>query len=111
MDERRKLLREQCDREGVSGARGLLEMVRDDFQRACILEWIDEYERGESAKRELAQRDQNERAIQAAMLSAETSREAAVAAKWSAFWTMVAAIVAAASALISLWQAFRQTGS
>jgi hypothetical protein len=79
MNERRAPNRAECQSLGISGTRALLLKVSDVETRANILEWIDEHERGEAAAREGEQRAQNERAIQAATLSAETSREAATA--------------------------------
>lgn len=96
--------RDQCDREGISWARGALPNRVGEAQE-YIREWIDEFERREAAEESAEQRRLAKEAIDAARDSANTSREAAEASRVSARWTMWAAIAAAISAAVPFLQA------
>jgi hypothetical protein len=83
--------RAQCDAHGVSWARGNLPNLLPDLQ-VVYREWIDEYEQREATVERTVQRE-------LMVASIEAAREAALSSKRSAFWTMVAAIVAAIGTL------------
>jgi hypothetical protein len=104
MDQRRDAIRAQCQELGLAAAKAHLIHINELTMREHFLAWIAEEEQKVSDARDEQQRRWNEQALEAARLSAETSREAAIASKRSAFWTMWAAIAAAASALIPILQ-------
>lgn len=105
MDEKREAIRKQCQDLGLSAAKAHLIHINELSTREHFLAWIAEEEQKASDERDREQRRWNEQALEAARLSAETSREAAVASRRSAFWTMLAAIAAAVSAAVPLLQA------
>jgi hypothetical protein len=105
MNERRDAIRRQCEELGLAGAKAHLIHINDFSMREHFLSWIAEEEQKAIDARDEQQRIWNEQALEAAKLSAATSREAAIASKRSAFWTMWAAIAAAVSAAIPLLQA------
>ena len=105
----RDTIRAQCEADGISGAIAIAHMSDgyDKVRAGFAYEWIDEYERREAAEREEAHRLLNEKAVAAAQLAAETSSTAAEASRQSAKWTMWAALVAAASTVVSVAQMLR----
>ena len=74
----------------AGSAKAQLNLLSDPSHRTYFHEWIAEEEQKAS-----------DQAMAVARLSAEASREAAIASKKSAFWTMWAAIAAAVSATCS----------
>lgn len=68
--------------------------------------WIAAQEEIERKEREAEQRHMAEQAIAAAKLSAETSRDAAIASMRSARWTMWAAVAAFMGVLVTVAQAY-----
>lgn len=105
MNERRAGARNQCQTLGLAGAKAELTQITDIEMRSFFIEWITEQEQKTADARAEEQRRWNEEALEAAKLSAATSREAAIASKRSAFWTMWAAVAAAASAAVPFLQA------
>lgn len=99
MSDRRALVRAQCESLGLPRSRAELHLISDQVTQAYFREWIEDREHSENEAREAEQRIWNERAITAAQLAAETSREAAAASQRSATWTMWAAVAGALSAL------------
>jgi len=71
----------------------------------AVMRWALGREHEEAGELLKEQRRLAEEAVAAAKLAAETSRDSAVASRRSAFWTMWAAIAAAASAAVPLLQA------
>ncbi|NVI81906.1 hypothetical protein [Janthinobacterium sp. BJB401] len=73
--------------------------------RLAVAKWIGEEQRREQQIREDAQRKLTEEALTAAKISAETSRDAALAAKESAKWTMWTAVAAFMGLVVTFFQA------
>jgi hypothetical protein len=72
--------------------------------RSYIIEWLEERRRADAAATEAENLRIANGSLAASQAAAAAARDAAVATKQSARWTMWAAIAAAASAAISLWQ-------
>jgi hypothetical protein len=109
MSSQREGIRAQCETIGVPGARALLAQLRGiPDSVGWVEEWIDETLRKEAAAREEAQRILSEKALAAAQRAAETSAIAAKASSRSALWTMIAALIAGASTLITAGLAIAQ---
>lgn len=108
-DEIRARIRAECEAAGISGAKGIARAYEHDkFAAGLALAWIDEYERREAADREEAQRILSEKALAAAQLAAETSATAAEASRQSARWTMIAALIAGGSTIVTAALAIAQ---
>jgi hypothetical protein len=101
----REKIREECEQNGISWARAV-EPDRISAIQVHIREWINDFERKEADEAAKEQRSLTKAAVDAARDAADVSRDAAIASKSSAFWTMWAAIAAAVSALVPIFQAF-----
>lgn len=100
------VVRDACEKNGIDWVRARVVSMAGNASALPFQQWLNEYERLEREIAEAEQRRLSEAAIDAAKLSAEISRDAAVAARKSARWTMWAAIAAAVTALIPLLQAY-----
>jgi hypothetical protein len=100
-------VRANCEKHGIDWVRARAEDMGGHPHAVSFRQWIYEYERTARERAELEHFRLSEESLEAARLSAETSRDAALASKSSAHWTMIAAIAAAMAALIPLLQAFK----
>lgn len=100
-DAMRGEIRKECERGGIHWAKAHVTLANLGMRRQYVAEWINEFESRERQETESEQRRLAQEAVNAAKLSADVSREAAVASRVSARWTMVAAIAAAIGTFVS----------
>ncbi|WP_312517279.1 hypothetical protein [Massilia sp.] len=102
--EARARARQECEEKGEAWARAAVSDFVPGLQ-VHFREWLEEKSQEAATRREQEQRRQAQEAIDAARESALVARDAAEASKLSAKWTMIAAIIAGLSVLVTLAQA------
>lgn len=96
-----KNLKEQ----GIPYAIEWMNATQDRETRLAVAKWIGEERRLEQNIRDEDQRKLTEAALAAAKMSADTSRDAALAAKEAAKWTMWTAVAAFMGLVVTFFQA------